>query len=197
MTSVQQIYHIERAHQADMIRDHYLTPCSSTGRLLRINSDMRFALAAWEYAKTKARFSKLESDGLARIRRVPDEYAGLDYILENMLDMDVSLDDKPHIMERERQHEIDRAYREGVWGHIAEAWNGRDWVELDSIFGFIDDDFERSGYDKDLMNSCIVFLKHCPTCHQPLPRDDSYQETTRSLKNVEPFNNTISLGRNA
>ena len=58
-------------------------------------------------------------------------------------------------LERERQVEIERVNRDGVWGVIGEYWNGREWVHVDSCWGFIGDDWRESGYDADIMRSTL------------------------------------------
>lgn len=79
-----------------------------------------------------------------RIRFEPDELADLSY-----LDQDEFSDI--------RDDEYDRANRDGCWGAIAEYWNevGAEWMHADSIWGFIGDDFEGSGYDDDLKRAAL------------------------------------------
>ena len=115
--------------------------------------------------------TRLEAAGLVRIERDPDQWADLDDVLGDTFNPDANPDVKPHVMAREKQHELDRIERDGVWGYIAEHWNGREWVEDESIWGMVGDDFDGSDYDLDLMRAAIdgaESVRHCPTCGQPV-----------------------------
>lgn len=60
--------------------------------------------------------------------------------------------------ERIVQEERDRANRDGVWGVRGEYWDGHEWVEVDSCWGFIGDDWRDSGYDVDIMRATLDAL---------------------------------------
>lgn len=168
------IYKRERAKQQRILIDHYNTPYSGTGRLIGISKGTRFAAAAWDRAKTQAAFDQLEAAGLARIQQVPDDCQTEDDLFGDVFNPDANPEVKRHVMEREKQHEIDRANNDGVWGYIAEVWTGREWQHVDSIFGFIGDDFHGSDYDTDLMQTCVDYFAGRPTCSecgQPLPHE--------------------------
>jgi len=164
-------YQNERAKQRAMLAEHYNTPYSGTGRLSGINRGTRFAAAAWDRAKLQTRFDEMEAAGLVRIEREPDQSVGLDDIFGDTYNPDANPDVKPHVMAREKQHELDRIERDGVWGYIAEHWNGREWVEAESIWGMVGDGFDGSDYDLALMRAAIdgaESVRHCPTCGQPV-----------------------------
>lgn len=174
MPTAHHYYKRERAEQQRLLVDHYNTPHSGTGRLIGINRGTRFAAAAWDRAKTQAGFDDLESAGLARIQQVPDDLQSEDDLFGDTFNPEVNPEVKPHIMAREKQHELDRVNRDGVWGYVAEVWDGREWQHVDSIFGFIGDDFHGSDADTDLMQACINYFASRPTCSEcgrPLPHE--------------------------
>lgn len=88
-----------------------------------------------------------ESIGAVRIRHVPDDSACLDDLLGDVPDTGWG--------KRYRKEQTERVNRDGAWGAVAEVWNGEKWIETDSIWGFIGDDFKGSGYDVDLMRSAL------------------------------------------
>lgn len=101
--------------------------------------------------------------GEPRVRIVehPDATADLDNLLGDCFEPRHHPEIKPEILERERQAEIDRIERDGVWGYVAEYWDGDQWEHADSIWGFIGGDFDSSGYDTDLMESALDALDAC------------------------------------
>lgn len=56
---------------------------------------------------------------------------------------------------RERNDLRNRIQAEGTCGIVSEFWNGAEWVETYSCWGFIGDDWEDSGYDQDAMRAAI------------------------------------------
>lgn len=51
--------------------------------------------------------------------------------------------------------QLERAKRDGCWGMVGQFWNGTEWENADSIWGFIGDDFRNSGYDTDIMHATL------------------------------------------
>lgn len=106
--------------------------------------------AAWETA---------EESGLVRLRVEPDDVCDLDNLLGDCFDPTANPDIKPERLEREKQHEIDRIDRDGVWGVIGEykssvcptCGRGGEWEQADSCWGFVGEDWKDSGYDLDIM----------------------------------------------
>lgn len=49
----------------------------------------------------------------------------------------------------------ERIERDGVWILLGEFWDGREWIVAASCGGFIGDDWDRSGYDSDIMYETI------------------------------------------
>ncbi len=119
---------------------------------------------------TKDEFQTLESDGLVRLSIEPDECVDLDFLLGETYDPDLNPSINPQRLERERQQEIDRINNEGVWGIVGQYHNGKGWVSVDSVWGFIGDDWKASGYDDDIMKATIDAYRAqtcCRLCHKP------------------------------
>ena len=106
--------------------------------------------------------------GQLRILQIPDEHMSFDDLTGDTYNADVNPDVPKHVMDKQRQAEIDRIDSEGVYGHRAEYWDGSEWIETDSIWGFVGDDFQSSGYDGDLMSSAMEGLREH---HKELARE--------------------------
>lgn len=80
-----------------------------------------------------------------RVRMVPDQDADLSY-----LEQDEFAD--------ARASEYERANRDGVWGVITEYFDeaSREWVQADSCWGFVGDDWNGSGYDIDMKRAALA-----------------------------------------
>ncbi len=91
-----------------------------------------------------------------RLRIVADECADIDDLKGDCYNPDVNID----ISEKKlRAQEIEfeaHVNEDGVWGVIGEFWNGREWIETDSCFGFVGDDWQESGYDDDIKSATLA-----------------------------------------
>lgn len=60
--------------------------------------------------------------------------------------------------ERVRRELWDRIERDGVVGIVGERWDGaaEEWVTVDSVWGFVGDDWRWSGYDDDVMRATLA-----------------------------------------
>lgn len=88
-----------------------------------------------------------------RIIEVPDRDSGFDDLAGDCFN--------PEHYESEEAAQIaladfTRRVKElGVWGYVAEFFNGQEWEALDSIWEFVGMDFDDSGYDTDLCRACV------------------------------------------
>jgi hypothetical protein len=121
-------------HKAPLLRREYLS----------LRADGWRAVDALQHARVVAAFSK-RSGSDVRLTLVPDHDADLSYLDQREF-ADV------------RAAEYERARHAGVWGLKAEYRNEAtdQWEETDSVYGFIGDDWKRSGYDADLMRSALA-----------------------------------------
>lgn len=100
-------------------------------------------------------------DSRVRIVEMPDCHACIDDLKGDCFNPEVNDNINRNRLAREEREFEDRVSREGVWGYRAEYWNGAEWIETDSIFGFVGDDFIGSCYDDDLIESALGALAEC------------------------------------
>lgn len=94
-----------------------------------------------------------DDDGLVRIVCHPDESSSLEDLEGDTFNPRVNPEIKPEILAREREEFAARLERDGVWGLVAEYWNGAEWVHTDSIWGLVGTDLDH--VDTDLMRSAM------------------------------------------
>ena len=94
---------------------------------------------ALQCAKTAARFADLEGEDRVRFRVEPDH---MPFEHGDMGD------------EKETNERIDR---DGLWGIVSERRCSKcgSWHHVDSVWGFIGEDWRDSGYDTDVMQAAI------------------------------------------
>ena len=98
-------------------------------------------------------------DSRVRIIEIVDCHFGMDDLKGDCFNPDVNDNINRNRLVREEREFEERVSSEGVWGYRAEYWNGTEWAETDSIWGFVGDDFIGSGYDDDLMKSALDALR--------------------------------------
>lgn len=100
-------------------------------------------------------------DSRVRIVEMPDCHVCMDDLKGDCFNPDVNENINRNRLAIEEREFEDRVSREGVWGYRAECWNGEEWIETDSIFGFVGEDFIGSCYDDDLIKSALQGLGQC------------------------------------
>jgi len=100
-------------------------------------------------------------DSRVRIVAMPDHCCDMDDLKGDCFNPDVNDNINANRLAREERGFEERVAREGVWGFRAEFWNGLEWIETDSIWGFVGDDFIGSNYDDDLIESALDGLQEC------------------------------------
>jgi hypothetical protein len=108
--------------------------------------------------------------GDVRLRIVPDDCADFDDLCGDTFNPVVNSDIPESRLERERKEFEDKVNRDGVWGVIGEYFDGEVWHQSDSCFGFVGDDWKRSGYDVDIMAQTLASaraVKVCRCCKRP------------------------------
>ena len=60
-------------------------------------------------------------------------------------------------LERQKKEFLQRRADCGAVGIVGEYWDEREqaWVQTDSVWGFVGDDWKHSGYDTDIMQSAL------------------------------------------
>lgn len=100
-------------------------------------------------------------DSRVRIVEMPDDCCHMDDLKGDCFNPDVNDNINRNRLAREEREFEERVNRDGVHGYRAEYWNGAEWIETDSIWGFVGDDFIGSCYDDDLMESAMGGLSEC------------------------------------
>lgn len=143
-------------------RREIVVPNIDDGALVNVRQSANHALRS---AKTRQAWQEREASdigdpeaGQVRLRILPDEVSSVDDLLGDI--------DLP----KWREKQIERINRDGACGIVGEYFDGEEWQQADSVWGFIGDDWQNSGYDVDIMQSALdkaTALKMCPTCGRP------------------------------
>jgi len=103
-----------------------------------------------------------EVNSRIKIEKVADNHCQGDeeYLFGDSFDPEVNSDIDPIELKKQLKAEQRRVKRWGVWGYVAfgKCRCCDSWKQLDSIWGFIGNDFIGSGYDDDLMQACLDHL---------------------------------------
>ena len=111
--------------------------------------------------------------GDVRLRIVPDDCADFDDLCGDTFNPVLN----SHILEsrlvRERKEFEERVSRDGVWGIQGQFFDGEQWHTADAVYGFVGDDWRRSGYDCEIMAETLEqarAVKVCRCCKRPVIR---------------------------
>ncbi len=128
---------------------------------------------AWlETSKLKAIFAQLKNDGIATIRKERDEFYTFADHAGDMYDPEVNDDIHPEELKTQRRRELARFNRAGVWFYTLNVLGN----ELDSMGGFVGNDFCSSGYVIDFYASALQEVQSA------LP--EYYDELVAALSNI-------------
>jgi hypothetical protein len=106
------------------------------------------------HARTVAAFRDAEVAGLVRLVVVPDE----DYSVSCSEPDWKACYDRESERARVKKAWWSRVEDEGMWTLIAQVWRDNDWQHVDSVGGFLGEDWRDSGYDVDLMGAALDAL---------------------------------------
>lgn len=138
--------------------------------LYRLTYGTHSAQNALREARIVDEWEQHENAGHVRLRIVEDEYADIGNLEGDTFNPKANPDISPAKLERERAAFIERINRDGVVGVIGEYFDGEDWQQADSCWGFVGDDWKESGYDIDIMSQTLEAFektKYCETCGRP------------------------------
>lgn len=98
-----------------------------------------------EIEKTNRAFEQAEADGLLRFRVEPDETIYDDSYIDTW---EVSESEK----DAAKKEIWERIEQDGVWGIVVDKKCSEcgHWDEVDSVYGFIGNEYKNSGYDTDI-----------------------------------------------
>lgn len=96
-----------------------------------------------------------ESD--VRLQIEPDDSADIDFLMGDSFDPEVNPEINPSKLSKEKEAFINRLDRDGVWGIVGQykCKACGHWLTADSVWGFVGDDWQESGYDLDVKASTL------------------------------------------
>jgi hypothetical protein len=109
-------------------------------------------------AKITVAFRDAEADGLVEFEVVPDEYLGIEDLEGDVFKAELHPEIPRSQIERERKEFHDRIEHDGVWGIVSKV-NGK---TIDSVWGFVGDDWKDSGYDTDVKAAALDIIEPTP-----------------------------------
>ena len=114
-------------------------------------------LEAWRAATINALFQAAEDDELVMLQIDPDESADLENLEGDSYSPECNPDIKPEILRKERDHFLWRINNDGVWGMVGKVKcrHCDNWETVDSVWGFVGDDWKDSVYDTDIKLACL------------------------------------------
>ncbi len=118
-----------------------------------------------EISKLKAIFAQLENDGIATIRKERDEFYTFADHAGDLFNPEVNNNIDPEELKTQRRRELARFNRAGTWFYSLNVLGN----ELDSMGGFVGNDFNGSGYDIDFYASALQEVQNVlPEYHDEL-----------------------------
>jgi len=136
----------------------------------------------------------LEAAGKVKMDVVPDDDIDLDNILGDVFDPETNPEVKPSVLAEQRQAEIDRINRDGVWGIVGyyRSPTTHEWMQADSTWGFIGSDWNGSGYDVDVMEAAINAYHYAPKPHVVVWIEDGKVENVEGVHGEDIEYTTIN-----
>ena len=105
-------------------------------------------------SELKALFDVFQKDGLASISKESDSFCSMGDLKGDSFEPDLHDIDPKELKRQERNFE-QRVYRNGVHFHQLTVMDN----ELDSIGGFVANDFYGSGYDSEFYNQALALIE--------------------------------------
>lgn len=104
---------------------------------------------------------ELEREDKVRLRTVADDTYDVDQLLGESFCPKASPDIDPALLKEQRAKVVRSIDIEGVWGIVGEFRCDKcgAWMTADSVWGFIGDAWEGSGYDDDVKDATIKAWK--------------------------------------
>jgi hypothetical protein len=130
---------------------------AGTGEVYQHQTD---AQTAYEEAIRQDKIERLWSeyeDESVRLLIKPDENATIEDLEGDSFNPLANPDINPRKLAQDKEDFIEKVNRDGVWGIISQVKCTccDSWLTVDSVWGFIGDDWKGSGYDLDCMQSAL------------------------------------------
>lgn len=119
-------------------------------------------LARWAIlsARTRVEWDKHEGEDV-KLDIEPDDTWDMDNLKGDCFDPRWINHITPERLKQEEKAFEQRVYDEGVWGMVGRAKCKccGEWHVADSVWGFVGDDWENSGYDIDIMRETLAEIE--------------------------------------
>lgn len=136
----------------------------ATNEYKRLRKSGWGAKQAVSRAKLLARWEGMKQAGMVRLRIAPDEFVNMDDLKGDTYSRKANPDIPEPRMAREEKEFEERIEREGVCGIVGEYWNGEEWVQVDSCWGFVGDNWKESGADDGIREAAMDAAESARTC---------------------------------
>lgn len=93
--------------------------------------------------------------GKIRLRATEDNYYCIKSILGDLFSPYENPEICPKLLLKQEKAYKAKVYRNKVWTMYGEYWTGREWIECDSIGGFVGNDFFGSGYEMQVLGQAL------------------------------------------
>ena len=125
------------------------------------------------YADTKIAFDKLVESGDVHLRIESYYDADPEDLMGDLFEPEANPDIPEVELQSEKTSYIQRMDDEGIWGVIGEfkCPYCESWIEADSVWGFVGNDWKESGYDEDIMNTTMEKLNEAMSKTKPFTVD--------------------------
>jgi len=123
-----------------------------TGKRYHTQTPANRALESAIYnEKVNRLWSEHEGESV-RLLLLPDDTRSIEDLEGDTYNPDANPDIPAATLARERKEFIERINNDGVWGIVGEyrCNTCRQWTTADSVWGFVGDDWQGSGYDLDI-----------------------------------------------
>lgn len=144
------------------IRQDHVARYTGTGRIYHHKVPAAAALdSARRIVDITTRWDDAEDKGLVRLTVHPDYHSDIEDLAGDTYNPIANPDIQPHILARQYREFVNRVNQEGVWGIQSEhkCPDCGQWVTDDSVWGFVGDDWEGSGYDLDLKAAALAAIE--------------------------------------
>ena len=109
-------------------------------------------------------FDVLKYAGRVHLSEEPFACISMEDLKGDRFDPHINCDVNKNVLAKQEREFERRVKQEGVWGAVARVNPGYEmhsWEDVDSVWGFVGDDFWGSGYEHDLMWAAIdAFARH-------------------------------------
>jgi hypothetical protein len=114
-------------------------------------------------AEIVSKFEALEDQGFVRLHLEPDYCSTFEDLAGDTYDIDSNastVNGGERTIKAQEKAERERIDRDGVWGLIGQVKCSEcgQWKDIDSVWGFVGEDWKDSGYDVDIMAACVDSL---------------------------------------